>query len=186
MSRMITILVAGITSLGLLHGVISHGVISPAQKATAFVPPCIVLTGTHSHVSERGYRRITSVKDWVTLWQKHKGQKDGEQYDLYFDPLEIPVIDFDRYMVIAIFQGNGTNSAGLNAVSVLEEQERIVLRFDDKTYQTIGPDGGGKQVTVYGFFVFPRSSKPVTLEEQVQGLKGKPDEWKERITFPKL
>ena len=186
MSRMITILVFGITSLGLSHGVISRGVISPAQKATAVVPPCIVLTGTHSHVSERGYQRITSVKDWVTLWQKHKGQKDGEQYDLYFDPLEIPVIDFDRYMVIAIFQGNGTNSAGLNAVSVLEEQERIVLRFDDKTYQTIGPDGGGKQVTVYGFFVFPRSSKPVTLEEQVQGLKGKPDEWKERITFPKL
>jgi hypothetical protein len=181
MSRMITILVVGFTSLGL-----SHGVMAPAQKATAVVSPCVALTGTRSHVSERGYRRITSVKDWVTLWQKHKGQKDGEQYDLYFDPLEIPVIDFDRYMVIAVFQGNGSNSAGLNAVSVLEEQERIVLRFDDKTYQTIGPDGGGKQVTVYGFFVFPRSSKPVTLEEQVQGLKGKPDEWKERITFPKL
>ena len=181
MSRMITILVFVFFSLGLLYSVIAQ-----VDKAIAVVSPCVALTGAHSHVSERGYHRVTAVADWITLWQKHKGQKDGEQYDLYFDPLELPVIDFNQYMVIVIFQGKGSNSAGLNAVSVVEEQERIVLRFDDKTYQTAGPGGGGKEVTVYGFFIIPRSSKPVTLEEQVQGLKGKPDEWKERITFSKL
>jgi hypothetical protein len=182
MNRMIMILVVGFTSLS-----VTLGAAAEADKAAAVVSPCVALTSADSHVSERGYHRITSVNDWTRLWQKHKGQKDGKQYDLYFDPLGLPLVDFDRYMVIVVFQGSGWNSAGLNAVSVSEEQDRIVFRFDNKWYQTAGPDGGGKQVTVYGFFVIPRSPKPVILEENVQSLKlGKPAEWKECITFPKL
>ena len=46
------------------------------------------------------------------MWQEHKGEKPTGQYDLYYDPLALQLIDFDRYMVIAIFQGNGWNNAG--------------------------------------------------------------------------
>ena len=180
MSKMTMILVVGFTSLA-----VTLGADAEADKPAAVVSPCVALTGADSQVSGRGYDRITSLNDWARLWQKHKGQKDGEQYDLYHDPLGLPLVDFDRYMVIVIFQGSAWNSAGVEAVSVLEEQERIVFRFDDKSYQTLGPDGGGRQVTAYGFFVIPRSPKPVILEENVQRLKGKPAEWKQRITFPK-
>jgi hypothetical protein len=155
------------------------------DKATASESPCVALTGSDSHVSERGYHRITSMNDWKKLWQKHKGQNDEQEYDQFYDPLALPVVDFDRYMVIAIFQGRAWNSAGL-VVSVSDEEERIVFRFNDKSYQTLGPDGGGKRATVYGFFVVPRSMKPVILEEDVQRLKGQPPKWKERATFPKL
>lgn len=77
-------------------------------------------------------------------------------------------------MVLAIFRGRGWNSAGVRAISIVEEQGRIVFRFHDKSYQTDGPDGRGKQGTAYAFFVIPRSTKAVVLEENVQGLIGKP------------
>jgi len=155
------------------------------DKAT-HAKPCVTITGANSHVSERSYHRITSIEGWTQIWQKHKGQKDDDKYDYYYDPLELPLVDFDNYMVIGIFQGSSWNSAGLKSVSISEEDDRIVFRFDDKPYQTEGLDGGGKEVTVYGFFVIPRSSKPVILEENVQGIIGKPPVWKERIEFEKM
>jgi hypothetical protein len=89
-------------------------------------------------------------------------------------------------MVIAIFQGAGWNNAGLKLVSISDEDNRIAVRFSNKGYQTGGPDGGGRKVTAYGFFVVPRSTKPVVIEEDVHEYIGKPPVWKERITFPKL
>jgi hypothetical protein len=75
-------------------------------------------------------------------------------------------------MVIAVFQGSGVNNAGLKAVALLEEKDRIVFRFENKGYQTAGRGSGGQQVTVYGFFVLPRSSKTVVLEEYHHTMKG--------------
>jgi hypothetical protein len=49
--------------------------------------------------------------------------------------------------------------------------------------KTAGPDGGGEQVTVYGFFVLPRSSKTVVLEENVQNYIGGKPVWKERASL---
>ena len=155
---------------------------------TAALPvvPCVVLTGADSHLAECQYHRITCMDDWSKLWQKHKGQANEREYDLYYDRLGLPVVDFERYMVIAIFQGSGWNSAGLKAIAISEQQDRIVFRFKDKSYQPAGQYGGGQRVTVYGFFVLPRSPKSVVLEEAVQQYLGTPAEWKVRITFPRL
>ena len=166
--------------------VVVHGLTVEQKNTPSAVRPCVTITGAYSHVSERSYHRITSEEQWTRVWQKHKGQKEDERYDLYYNPLGLPFVDFDGYMVIAIFQGSSWNSAGLKAVSISEEVNRIVFRFDDKSYQTAGPDGGGKKVTVYGLFVVPRSAKAVILEENVQGLIGKPPVWKERITFSRM
>jgi len=181
MKRIIMGLVLGVVCLGATPGL-------PAREdATATViKPCVVITGADSQVSERGYHRATTMDGWTQIWLKHKGHEPGGQYDLIFNPAGVPLVDFDRFMVIGVFQGGGWNSAGLWAVSISEQPDRIVFRFDDHSYQTAGPNGGGKHVTVYGFFVTPRSAKPVVLEENVQRLIGKPPVWKERITFPKL
>jgi hypothetical protein len=48
----------------------------------------------------------------------------------------------------------------------------------------MGPGGGGKEVAVYGFFVFPRSGKAVVLEENVQSYLGQPPVWKEQVRWP--
>ncbi len=39
-------------------------------------------------------------------------------------------------------------------------------------------------MTVYGFFVLPRSPKPVVLEENVQSLLGEPPVWREQARLP--
>ena len=158
-------------------------------KAQANEPPgicCVALSGDDSRCTERSYHRVTSMQEWVQIWQKHKTGEASREYDLYFDELGLPLVDFDGYMVIAIFQGSGWNNAGLKAVSITEEEDRVLFRFDNKTFQTAGPDGGGRKVTVYGFFVIPRSSKAVVLEENVQDILGDPPEWQERTRFEKL
>jgi len=157
-----------------------------AEPAGKLVKPCVVISGADSHVAERRYHRITSADEWTRVWQEHKGQTVTGQYDLFYDPLTLPSIDFDRYMVIGIFEGKSWNNAGLMAVSISEGADRIVFRFTDKGYQTAGPGGGGKKVAVYGFFVVPRSTKPVVLEQLMQSRRVGPDVWKECITFPKL
>jgi hypothetical protein len=126
------------------------------------------LSGAGSHVSKCEYRRVASIKEWAEFWKKHKGQKAGEEYDLHYDP--VPLIDFDRFMVIAIFQGGRWNSAGLKAVSIQEHNDSIIFRFDDKSYQTIGPDGGGKQVTVYGFFSICKCTS-LTINSSTSGAQ---------------
>jgi hypothetical protein len=180
MKRRITAIVLAIacTLAGLLD-------VPAEEPAGRLMKPCVVISGADSHVTEHQYRRIISADEWIRVWQEHKGEKPTGQYDLFYNPLALPLIDFDRYMVIAIFQGNGWNSAGLRAISISVEDKRIVFRFEDKSYQTGGPHGGGRRVAVYGFFVVPRSTKSVVLEDNVQQYKGKPPVWQERITFPK-
>ena len=150
----------------------------PARKV---LKPCVAITGADSHVTKCRYERITSADQWARVWQEHKGKKPTGQYDSFYDPLTLPVIDFDRYMVIAIFWGECWNRTGLTA-SMTEEDRRIVFGFRVKTYQT-WPGGGEPKVAAYGFFVVPRSAKPVVVQEDIGQ---ETFEWKERITFPKL
>ena len=120
------------------------------EKATR---PLVTLTGTDSQVKERSYHLIRSEKEWIKIWQRHKGAKESENYDLFYNPLGLPEVNFEKCMVIAAFQGSGWNSAGLRAVSVLEEKDRIVLRFVSKGYQTAGPgSGSGRPVSVFKTF----------------------------------
>jgi hypothetical protein len=147
--------------------------------------PLVTLTGADSHVKERSCHLIRSEKEWIKIWQRHKGVKELENYDLFYNPLGLPEVNFDKCIVIAAFQGSGWNSAGLRETVFKDEEDRIVLQFEDKAYQTMGPGGGGEQVTVYGFFVLPRSDKTVVLEENVQNIIGSPPVWKERARFSK-
>ena len=192
MKRTILTLMAGMV------GLIPLAVVSAEEgKTSTIISPCVALAGADSRVAEPGYHRIVSLEDWTRIWRQHKGLKQDKAYDLYMDPAGLPLVDFDRFMVIAIFRGSGWNSAGVKAISMVEEQERMVLRFEDKAYQTFAVEGpgaegpayqaahGGNRVTAYGFFVIPRATKAVVLEENVQNVLGKPPVWKERFTFPK-
>ena len=85
-------------------------------------------------------------------------------------------------MAIAIFLGKTWNSRGVSA-TVSEDDERVRVRFDSISYQTIG---GADHVTPYGVLVIPRSAKEVVLEENVQGLIGGEPVWKVRARFPRI
>src|SRR6266498_3555208 len=129
MKRILIALMLGVVCLGGTPG------LSAKEETTDTVSkPCVIITGADSRVSERGYHRITSMEGWTQIWLKHKGHEPGGKYDLFFNPAGVPLIDFDRFMVIGVFQGSGWNSAGLRVFSISEQPDRIVFRFDDYSY----------------------------------------------------
>jgi hypothetical protein len=125
-------------------------------------------------VGKPAFHRVTSEGAWKKVWLSHLGKTEA---DTFRESLPAVTFDFDRCMVIAVFQGEKTNSRGLTVISLDEGKDAITLRFDDMSYQTVG---GVARVTPYAFVVVPKSAKVVVVEEDVQALKDKPPEWKER------
>jgi len=171
---LVAVIAVGITGMDRLFA---------AEATPPALRPCVVLTGADSLVKSPGYVRVESEKEWASVWHHHKGVEETKEHDAFFNPLGLPGIDFDRYMVIAVFCGSGWNSAGVTVASLTEERERLLLRFQGKWYQTAGPDGGGRPACAYGFLVLPRTEKTVVLEENVQHLIGGPPVWKERASL---
>ncbi|MHC4597738.1 MAG: hypothetical protein ACYS47_01910 [Planctomycetota bacterium] len=148
------------------------------------IRPIVAWTGAHSRIVEVRYVRITGDDAWTALWLEHVGAPPKKPYDRYYNRHGVPEVDFSRHMVLAVFQGKKWNSAGVFPLAVADEKERILLRFDDKYYQT--KDEGADEVTAFGIFVLPKSDKAVVFEENVQNLKGKPPKWKERASLPAI
>jgi hypothetical protein len=148
------------------------------QEAKAPVlRPCVAWSGGTSAVQAREFARVRTPEAWAALWARHTGADPKQAEDAYYNPAGAPWIDFERFEVVAVFQGKKWNSAGVDCVSLAEEEGRVVLRFDDRSFQTLG---GAVEASPFGLFVIARSDKPVAFEENVQSLKGQPPVWKER------
>lgn len=144
-----------------------------ARKPDNVAAPLTTFTGNNSHVKRQTYERIQSPDAWKKTWLGHLGMKEDT---IYRPAMEV---DFSRCEVIAIFEGDSWNSCGFRIDSVAENGNSIVVRFDDISYQTAGPDGGGDRVTPFAFVVLPKSQKPIALEDNVQQYIGHPPAWKE-------
>jgi hypothetical protein len=158
----------------IISGQISQqSVAADADKSGVINSALAVLTGDNSHVSKPAFTRIDSSSLWKKTWLTHLGK---EQDTIYRTAMEV---DFGRCTVTAIFGGQSVNSCGYRIESVHENGNTIVVRFDDISFQTAGPDGGAVQVRPYAFIVLPKTSKPIVLEENVQSYKREEPEWKE-------
>lgn len=147
------------------------------------MPAVMTLTGEMSEVREGSVERITDAKRWEAVWDLHRGDAKG-----MYDWAGRPEIDFERYMVLAIFAGERTNHSGWSVESWRDAGGHILVRYDARTFQTASFDGPdhGVATRAYGFFILPRSARPMRLEENVQGLiRGEPI-WKESHRFPAL
>lgn len=152
----------------------------PAAADAKKLQPYVTWGGRRSKIAQRGYYRITSLKDWATLWHRHIGEKKPEQFDEFYNPGGVPRIDFRRCEVLAIFQGNGFNTASVEIESISLNVAGWRLRFRNKHYQVIP---GPEPVTAFGIWVLPRMAKTMVLEEGVRGGIGSlldPIIWKER------
>ncbi|MHC5035712.1 MAG: hypothetical protein ACYTHM_00215 [Planctomycetota bacterium] len=168
------ILVMGILlGAALLAGEVSAAE-APSGKA---IKPYVVFSGSQSKIEKPEIIRIASRKAWTEVWCRHVGLPRQDPYHDYYNRAGVPAVDFDRCMVVAIFQGRASNSAGVDALSITEEEGILRFRYDDRSFQTVG---GAESVSAFGIFILPRSGKPVVVEENVQGLKGKPPVWRER------
>lgn len=148
------------------------------EKAAAL--PYVTLAGARSRIEAADYLRLTSAKELTEVWLRHLGATTHSEY---YNEAGVPSVDFSRCMVVAAFGGKCVNSAGIYPVSLTEDADRVVLRFDHRSYQS-GPEGD--HVTPYGFFFVPRSGKVLVLEENVQHLIGGEPVWKERARFEAL
>ena len=171
----------------LLLATVTH----PAAPAGKKTRPHLVVIDANREIRKSGYQRILDREEWTKVWLRNLGQEQryfgrpGQEdgYDCLHDPAGVPVVNFEDCMVIAVFGGAGVNRAGLNADSLVEREDAVVLRYSPKSYQT-GQEG--VPVSVYGFFVVPRSAKAVVLEEGVVELIGQKPKWQERKRFASL
>ncbi len=150
------------------HAVMASSIRALERQKGARRPLAIVASwhGDKSGIDAATHLRIGSAEEFAGLWKRHSEAK-------------APDVDFKDSMVIAIFQGKGWNSGGVSA-EAQEDDAQIVVRYNDLSYQTMG---GGNEVTAWGIFVLPRSTKAVIVEDNVQGLIGHPPVWKERARF---
>ena len=145
--------------------------------------PIVAWTGSYSAIEQLQYHRITNAKDWAALWTEHQG--DRIERDSYGEPV-VPTIDFETNMVLAIFRGKAWNTRAQSLLEFNESDANVQIRFDAWTYQTSGPAEARDYTRSYGIWVLPRSTKPITLIENVQGLIGRPPKWKTQHTIEAL
>jgi hypothetical protein len=139
------------------------------------VRPIVVWSGTDSGRSKPAYDRCRSAAEWAATWEAHT--KEGGDAGR-----EAPGVDFESYMVLGLFQGDGVQNRGLDVVEVIDEPDCLRVRYVTAYYQIIGlPDSEADkrrlETRSYALAVLPRSDKAVVLEEG--NVRTKSD-WKER------
>jgi hypothetical protein len=139
------------------------------------VPSYVHWWGAHSRIDAAEYSRIRTEEDWKKLWTRHAGEVLETPYKI----AKYPVVDFERCEVLAVFAGKTMNTRGLALAGLVEEADRVLLRFDrtSRSYQS-GPEGD--EVTPFLICVVPRTDKAVVVEEDVHDMKGDAPRWKER------
>ncbi|MCE7974150.1 MAG: hypothetical protein DYG92_07485 [Leptolyngbya sp. PLA1] len=168
----------GLLGLGALMG-------QAAGPAPDPRPAAVTIAGSYSTVTTPRVERITTPERWKEVWKEHIGDR-AEKGALGWD--RWPLIDFGRYMVVAVFAGTSINIEAWEVESVVELPDVLRVRYDAVSFQTasFGGEDKGSTTTSYGFFVLPRSERELVMEENVQGLIGKPPVWKEKHRFPAL
>jgi hypothetical protein len=159
----------------------------PTTQPVNEAKPLVEFSGAHSKVDRPTFRRITNLKEFREAFMQHLGQ-DSSRFDEFYNPFGVPTVDFNRCMVIAVFAGSGWNDAGISAVSISDDRDRLLVRFAHRYYQTSvdfnSQNDGGERVTAFGIFVLPRSDKEVVLQEGSNRYGVSPQEWKEVARFP--
>lgn len=180
MKRSIQAAVAAMLAWVVVFGAIGAAA-APQEQANSM--PLLTLAGAHSKIDEPLCVRITTAEDFQKLYMRHLGE-DPKRFDKFYNPHGVPVIDFDRCLVLAVFRGQTWNRAGVYVHSAEEANGRLLVRVQDRSYQTFGPDGGGNQVTPFGIFVMPHNTSEMIVELDVRSLIDAPPEWKEIDRFP--
>lgn len=142
------------------------------------IKPLVWWWGPKSAVKSADYAVARDEKSWLELWARHTDKEVVKNH--ISEPIDAPRVDFDQCMVVAIFKGDSWNSSGVIITSITRDKGELRVRFDERTYQTAGPNGGGVRVSPYGLFVIPKDPGDVVIEENVQGLKNQPPKWRER------
>jgi hypothetical protein len=155
------------------HDLATGEVVTPPGQTPAPDGEVIALRktwhGAQSKVAKGFHFIVASEATWKVVRQHLWGEEV---------PFDLGRIDFERTVLLLISDGNSYNTDGVTCVGCWESDERILVRTDRVTYQTMG---GAKRTRPWGAFVLPlRMKKPYVVERNVQGLIGGPPIWEER------
>jgi len=167
--------------------------VQPGRKAGDSMLYESVSWGADSMVKLRRYDLIGSPQQLEDVWSEHCGSKDPHINGVRKpDGTSKPDVDFGRCLVIAIF-GSEFGGRYFECKDILEDEESVRFRFKSHGYSIIVDsfeqftkprrDEGpfiACMVVSYGFFVIPRTEKPIVIEEDMAVMKDAPPVWKER------
>jgi hypothetical protein len=95
-------------------------------------------------------------------------------------------------MVLALFQGDGSQNHGLIVVEILDEPDGLRLRYETAYYQTAGfsdseADRRKLDTRSFAFVVIPRSDKAITFESGTRSRNDMPPgDWKKVGAAPTI
>jgi len=167
---------------------------APRPAPATTLAPFVTLSGADSRVTDARCLRITTADEWAATWLEHVGAPPKPKYDLYYNKAGLPVVDFERCMVIAVFAGATANTAGVSAhggpltdpdakVQTPTAEGDDVLRLSWHGYQSGIP---ADSVTAFGFFVVPRSTAPLVVQDREMPMGEGRGRIVERARFPAL
>jgi hypothetical protein len=107
------------------------------------------------------------------LWLRHQTGKP-EPGNGSPEAFQSGAVDFQRCMVVAVFQGEGSNCAGYEIHSITEDKDRILVRVQGQYFQTLEE---AVVTAAWGVFVLPVSAKPVVVELDTKTLLADPPKW---------
>jgi PrcB C-terminal len=113
--------VGGIVLAFLLFGFFGmrYGVWGISEQPIAFD---VVLQGSQSPIADQKNFVIVSLDEWRDLWLHVHGDQEAP----------LPAIDFSRYAVLALFQGERPSGGyELQVKSVTQQQGSVVVSVDD-------------------------------------------------------
>lgn len=138
--------------------------------------------GSYSSIQTPRVELVESASAWEALYTEHTREKPEKNANGF---VTWPKIDFDKYVVLALFAGKAKNSNGYEGVSVTESAAGVLVRVDQIHFQTASFDGkdAGIATTAFGFLVIPRRVGAWMIEENTQNLIGGPPQWTEIKRF---
>jgi hypothetical protein len=138
--------------------------------------PVVVWTGLDSAQAKPWVARCITEEQWRETWKAH-GTENGGRARAF------PEVDFGAYMVLAVFQGQGSQNYGLFDFEITDESDCLRVRYVTGYYQIGGiPESNADERRLdtqsYAFLVLPKSNKAIVFEEakDVRTRTG----WKER------
>ena len=137
--------------------------------------------GQYSKINEEKLLRITTEREWRSIWAEHTGG--------IAEPVSEIKPDFHDQMVIAIFQGASGLCNGFEIESAIEKKDCIAIRVRALTFQfNLSSDSDANAINsqAWGIFILPRSDKKVLVERDQQIEFSEPPQWVRWKTFPAI
>jgi hypothetical protein len=101
------------------------------QSSPSFGVPAVTLSGPDGHFAKASIRLIQDESAWKAWWAEMKGLRLNR-----LGPNDPPTVDFKIYWVVAVAQGPSVNSMGVRFPETVFSGGALLVRFDDKSFQS--------------------------------------------------